>query len=323
MPYLAYSPYRPPLVFRQAHINTIYPALLRQSPALPYERVCIDTPDEDFLDVDMVRRGHRRVVLALHGLEGSSERPYIRAMLATFLERHWDVAGMNFRSCSGRMNRQLQSYNMGASPDLRVVVGALLDMGYNNIVLIGFSLGGNVVLKYLGEEGIHAPSEIKAAVAISVPCHISSANEKIAKAENRIYLRRFLKTLHEKMAEKAARFPNQLQMPARPFTTFHEFDDYFTGPIHGYRDGQDYYERCSSLQFLPDIHRPTLLLNAQDDTFLSPACYPRSLAQQLDKFYLETPKYGGHVGFYQPTRKGGYYSELRAREFVATFAEQT
>ncbi|RME96803.1 MAG: alpha/beta fold hydrolase [Bacteroidetes bacterium] len=316
MPYLQRSSYRPPFLFRQAHVNTIYPALFRRVAPLPYERITIDTPDADFLDLDFVRRGHARIVVGLHGLEGSSKRPYIQGMLWQFLKRNWDVVGMNFRSCSGRMNRQLVSYNMGTSGDLKLVVEALIEMGYREIVLIGFSLGGNVTLKYLGEVGKLLPAAVRGAIAVSVPCHIASANKEIAKLENRLYLRRFLRTLHQKMAIKAQQFPGQIQIPERAFTTFHEFDDHFTGPLHGYRNGQDYYERCSSLQFLPYIARPALLLNAQDDTFLSPLCYPRELAARSSYLYLETPTYGGHVGFYQKVAKGGYYSERRAVAFV-------
>lgn len=316
MPSVSQVSYRPPLLFRNPHINTVYPALFRQPPSLPYERISIDTPDDDFLDLDFVRGGHARIVVALHGLEGSSERHYIHGMLQQFLRREWDVVGMNFRSCSGRMNRQLRTYNMGASPDLKLVIAHLVDLGYEEIVLVGFSLGGNVTLKYLGEEGPNLPETVKAAVAISVPCHIASANLEIAKWQNRLYLRRFLQTLNEKMIEKAASFPDEVQLPPKPFTTFHDFDDHFTGPLHGYRDGADYYERCSSLQFLPNIHCPTLLLNALDDTFLSEQCYPHTLAERHPYLYLETPRYGGHVGFFQWPSKGAYYSEQRAVAFV-------
>lgn len=316
MPIVTSSNYHPPYPFRNAHINTMYPALLRRISPLPYKRVTVDTPDGDFLDLDFVHRDRSRIAVGVHGLEGDSVRPYIQGMLHQMLQRDWDVLGMNFRSCSGRTNRLPQSYNMGASNDLKFVVNYLLEQGYEEITLIGFSLGGNVVLKYLGEEGIHIPKAIKRAVAISVPCHIATANAEINHWRNRLYLWRFLKTLNAKVKEKAALFPEHIQVPKRMPRNFTEFDDQFTGPIHGYRDGMDYYTQCSSKQFLPKIQVPTLLLNALDDTFLSDECYPYEIAKKQPNLYLETPQYGGHVGFWDTAHRGGYYSERQATAFI-------
>ncbi|MCB0636238.1 MAG: alpha/beta fold hydrolase [Lewinella sp.] len=321
MPLIPSSTYRAPWFFRQAHLNTIIPALLRPVAPLPYERTTPHTPDDDFVDLDWLTAGHDRLVIALHGLEGSADRPYIRGLMQYFTTRGWDGLAFNFRSCSGRPNRQIRSYHMGATADVKLAVGHALEQGYREIALVGFSLGGNVLLKYFGEEGEQLPAAVIGGVAFSVPCHIPTANVAIAHRQNRLYLWRFLKTLNRKMAEKVRRFPNQLSLPARMPRSFYEFDDFFTGPMHGFRGAEHYWESCSSLNFMPDIHRPVLLVNAQDDTFLSPSCFPVELARQHDFLFLETPSHGGHCGFMSFDEEGGIWSEQRAWVFLEQYSQ--
>ncbi|MEZ4984701.1 MAG: alpha/beta fold hydrolase [Saprospiraceae bacterium] len=316
MPYLAHSDYRAPGVFRNAHLNTIFPAVFRSVASLPTTRLTIPTPDGDFIDTDWVRQGSSRLMIALHGLEGDANRPYMRGILRIFHRAGWDVVGMNFRSCSGRMNERLRMYNMGESGDLRTVVQHAIGMGYGQIILTGFSLGGNVVLKYMGESGRILPSEVKGAVAFSVPCDIPSANIAFSQPRNAIYLHRFLRTLNEKARNKYHDFPGHLVLPASMPRNFGEFDAQFTGPMHGYAHAEDYWHSCSSVHFLPNIHRPVLLINAQDDTFLQPPCFPVALASKHPWFYLETPAHGGHCGFYTRHPAGIYWHEQRALDFV-------
>ncbi|MEM1215055.1 MAG: alpha/beta fold hydrolase [Bacteroidota bacterium] len=318
MPLITASTYRAPWLFRAAHVNTIIPALFRRVFPVPLERMRITTPDNDFLDVDLAQRGNRRLVITLHGLEGSSERPYIMGMLRYFYEQQWDVAGMNFRSCSGAINRRLRTYNMGESSDLgKVVQHFVTHFDYDTIVLIGFSLGGNVVLKYLGESGRYLPETVRASIAISVPCHLLTASQAISAPRNWMYVRRFLGTLNVKMQQKANAYPQYLALPEQLPKNFTEFDGQFTGPIHGYEHEIDYYSSCASTDFMANIHCPTLLLNAQDDTFLSPACFPRELAEQHAYLYLEMPRHGGHCGFYGPDARGTYWTERRSEAFLA------
>ncbi len=319
MPIVAESDYQAPWLFRSAHLNTIYAGLIRKVDGLEYVRTTMETPDDDFMDLDWVKQGASKLLIAVHGLEGASDRAYIRGALRYFHQEGWDGLGMNFRTCSGRMNRQLKTYNMGASDDLALVVEHAVSLGYQQIGLVGFSLGGNVILKYLGEKGEQTPKEVKAAVAISVPCHIPTANIAIAHWQNRLYLWRFLRTLNEKLTYKAGRFPDELSLPDRMPRSFREFDDHFTGPVHGYLDGPDYWDRCSSTHFIPNIRRPALLINAQDDTFLSPQCFPFELARAHPFFHLETPQYGGHVGFVTFGSNGIYWSERRALEFLQSY----
>lgn len=313
---LLHSNYRAKWPFTHAHINTIYPGVLRKVGAIPYQRTTIDTPDGDFLDLDWWKNGHNRLIIALHGLEGSADRPYIRGLFHHFQAAGWDALGMNFRSCSGRTNRRLRTYNMGETHDLSLIVGHAISQGYEQIVLVGFSLGGNVTLKYVGENGKNLPKAVKAAIAFSVPCHLATAKDAIAHPTNWIYVKRFLGTLNKKMKAKINDYPDQLQLPERLPRTFKEFDGQFTAPIHGYSNEEDYYNSCASVDFMANINCPTLLVNAQDDTFLSPECFPRELAEQHPFFHLEVPKHGGHCGFHSPDKDGSYWSERRALAFA-------
>lgn len=316
MPIINNSTYQAPFLFRHYHLNTIFPALLRWVNEVKYQRETIDTPDDDFIDLDWSKVGNgKQVVIVLHGLEGMAERPYIKGMIRKFNQEGWDGVGMNFRSCSGRPNRQKRSYHMGASDDLETCINHLISMHYEEIVIIGFSLGGNVTLKYLGEQGATIPNAVKKGIAFSVPLHIVSANKEINHPRNRIYLNRFLDALNEKVRIKSERYPELAQqIPATLPRDFVEFDDIFTGPIHGFKDAHDYWTKTSSKQFLPSIKVPTLIVNALDDSFLSEECYPYQEAEENNYLYLETPKHGGHVGF---TGWGKtYWSENRAWEFV-------
>jgi len=318
MPLIQQSNYKPPFIFHNRHLNTTYPSLIRRVYGVRYERERIDTPDGDFLDLDWSKTGGKRLILGLHGLEGDASRPYIQGMLKLFNQRGWDGAGLNFRSCSGEPNRRARSYHIGDTGDVDFIIHHILkNHKYEEIALFGFSLGGNVVLKYLGEQGNELPDVIKRAVAFSVPCHIESANLEIEKWFNRVYRNRFLNSLNAKLLQKAELFPDEIQVPEGSLPkNFKEFDDLYTGPIHGFRDAQDYWNSNSSIHFIPGIKIPVLLINAKDDTFLSPQCYPVELAEKMKNFYLEMPEKGGHVGFVTRAKDGFYWSERRAARFI-------
>jgi len=319
MPVIQHSNYEASFPFRWTHFNTIYPALFRSSKNINYKREEIKTIDNDILYLDWLKNGHKRLVICLHGLEGTSTRPYIEGMMSRFQASHWDGLALNFRSCAGEINKQVRSYNMGATADLHFLINKIIAKeNYHSIVLIGFSLGGNLLLKYMGEGANYLPKTIKAAVALSVPCYIPTANIKIAQFENRAYLKRFMGTLNEKIQEKKVLFPAYFAPEKRKAKNFQEFDEQFTAPIHGYSNAMDYWESCSSLHFLPNIKRPTLIINALDDTFLSTECYPYEAAKNNNFLFLETPKHGGHCGFYTKNKNGYYWSEDRALSFVET-----
>jgi uncharacterized protein len=315
MPLIQNTEYLKPRLLFNGHLQTIIPSFFRKAIELPFERERINTPDGDFLDLDWLRKGHRKLVVISHGLEGNSRRPYMCGMAKEFFARGYDVLCWNFRGCSEELNKTAIFYTSGATYDLDTVL-SYASGNYQEINLIGFSLGGNLTLKYLGEKR-DRDDRIKKAVAISVPLHLESSCDKISQGENIIYSMRFLKTLKLKILEKALSFPNEIDTGLlADLRTLRDFDDVYTGPLHGYEDAHDYYEQCSSLYFLESIGIPVLILNAWNDPFLSKKCFPVSLGEKLPNIFMEFPKQGGHVGFSPRNSQEIYWSERRAFEFI-------
>ena len=305
------SAYRAEGVWRNPHLNTIWASKVRSVDAPARERRRLDTPDGDFLDVDCLMQGSRKAAILLHGLEGSADRTYRRGMTHALAADGWDVVAMNLRGCSGEPNRLPRSYHSGATEDLRAVLDALGN-GYDTMAAVGFSLGGNLLLKYLGEEG--SQSRIDAAVAVSVPCDLAGSSNQLALRGNRLYMWNFMRSLRRKVQEKAERFPDIVSTEGlNDMRTFHEFDDHYTAPLHGFRDAEHYWAACSSRSFLPEIRVPTLLLNAVDDPFLSEGCYPVDACHRSQHVTLEMPDTGGHVGFLSGDQT---YTETRGAAFL-------
>lgn len=313
-----------PFYFFNRHVQTIVPALFRKEKALVYRRERIITPDNDFLDLDWSEKGNQRLAIITHGLEGSADRPYMRGMAKQMNKIGMDALAWNFRSCSGEPNKLLRSYHMGATDDLHTVVEYALNTGrYQEIYLIGFSMGGNITLHYLGQQPGQVPEQVKAAVAFSVPCHILSASAQMARPGNRVYMQRFLKTLRHKLTDKMAMLPEGMTLDNyHKLKTFPQFDDRYTAPIHGFKNAEEYYTSCSSLQYLPNIRIPTLLVNALNDPFLSTECFPVAEAEQNPYFFLEMPRHGGHVGFAEDFWQNIYYSEKRTAEFFSSLPKE-
>lgn len=317
MPVLHHSDYRAPFLLQNRHMLTIYPSLFRSIAPAPYRRERIPTPDNDFLDLDFSEKGNDRIVVILHGLEGNSTRKYVLGMVHIFNEAGFDTVSMNFRGCSGEPNKNLCFYHSGETGDLHTVITYLQTLGkYKAIHLVGFSLGGNVTLKYLGERGSQLTGVIKSAVAISVPCDLKSSSAELEKRHNIIYMQRFIRDLGEKLRLKEQLYPGRIDLSGyNAVKSFRQFDDRYTAPIHGFQDALQYWEECSSRKYLHQIQVPALLINAIDDPFLSKECYPYDLASKSSCFFLETPQQGGHVGFV----KFGvpyYWSEQRALSFL-------
>lgn len=316
MPVLPPPAYDPPPLFRNAHLHTIYPSLFRRVPEGYDAERLLETPDGDVLEVDVVVRGAPRAAVLSHGLEGSTDRGYMRGMAQALVRRGWDVLAWNYRGCGRRPNRTPRSYHSGATDDLDVVVQHALAGGYETVALVGFSLGGNLTLKYLGERGEAADPRVRAAVAFSVPCDLAAGADHIDGRGNWLYRTNFLLSLRGKARDKQARFPDALaDVVADGVRTIRDFDDRFTAPLHGFRDAADYYARCSCRRFLPGLRRPALLVSAADDPFLPDACYPYDLARDHAYLHLEVPRYGGHVGFTAP-ESDEYWSETRAGAFL-------
>ncbi|MGB5263403.1 MAG: alpha/beta fold hydrolase [Lutimonas sp.] len=309
------STYRPDLVFKNGHFNTIYRTLVHQL-RLDYERERIDTPDGDFLDLDWIRRGNQDLVLIIHGLEGSAGSKYVISLGHKAIEQNFDVLAMNLRGCSGEINRLYKSYHSGETRDLEHVLNHMsISTKYKHIFLVGYSLGGNQTLKFLGET--QKNNVVTKAVAISVPCDLQASSEEIMKPKNFIYLYRFLNTLKPKLIKKNELF--NLQMDPEKIDlikNFTDFDNMYTAPAHGFKNALDYYKRSSSKPFIPYIKKNTLIISALDDPFLSKSCFPFEEAENNHYVHLETPNFGGHVGFNAVLNyKKDFWLENRILEF--------
>jgi predicted alpha/beta-fold hydrolase len=270
------------------------------------------------VDLDWSLAGATRLALVAHGLEGNSTRPYILGMVRALNRRGWDAVVWNFRGCSGEPNRTLRFYHSGDSQDLHSVLSSILQgNSYQKLALIGFSLGGNIIMKYLGERGRQLNPKLQAGVAFSVPCDLASSAVKMSNPANMLYMKRFLRMLHEKVRAKVRMFPGEIdERGFHSIRSFKEFDERYTAPLHGFRSAEDYWEKSSSKPFLGRIGVPTLLVSALDDPFLSPPCYPYREALSNPCLFLETPETGGHVGFVSFNPDDEYWSESRALEFL-------
>ena len=308
-----HSTFHPPYLLSNGHVQTVLGSFLPR-PELPFTRERLELPDGDFLDLDWHREGHPRLVILSHGLEGSSDAAYISGTSKALNQAGWDTLAWNMRGCSGELNRLARSYHSGESGDLRTVINHAAT-AYDSLALVGFSLGGNVTLKYLGESPPHPT--ITRAACVSVPVDLRASADALDQHwQNRLYLRRFLSTMVTKMQAKALRIPGQIAIvKASDVRTLRQFDDLFTAPLHGFTDAEDYWAKSSSRQFLGRITVPTLLLNAQNDSFLTTESMPFAEAEASETFHLEAPTSGGHVGFIEVLAHPPWY-ERRVVKFL-------
>ena len=308
--------YTPPFLFGNGHIQTIFPVLFRKVNSVCYKRERIETNDKDFLDLDWSTNNNNRLAIISHGLEGNTNRAYVKGMVKAVNNDGWDALAWNYRSCSGEPNRLLRSYHNGVTDDLsRVINHAKHRYPYKEIALVGFSLGGNLTLLYLGRE--KQDPIVKKAIVFSVPCDLKESGKILAKPSNKIYMKRFLVMLHEKIKAKMKTLPGCIDDKGyEKIKDFKAFDNRYTAPIHGFKNAYDYYEKCSSKPFIPDIRVPTLIINAVNDPFLSEACYPVKEAKANKFVTLSMPKSGGHVGFVSFNGQNLYWSENQAVNFL-------
>ena len=316
-----YPNYSPSLLLRNPHVHTVYASLARsklETPKFSSER--IHTPDDDFLDVDWYTQDSPCLLVISHGLEGHTQRPYVRGMAKAAYDDAWDVLAWNYRSCSGETNRKLQSYHSGCTHDLHFLVNEAVARGYERIALCGFSIGGNKSLLYLGRDKALVPDEVVGAITYSVPCDLVKSADVLAKRSNRIYMRNFLKTLELKLKQKQGRYPEDISLNQfKKIKTFGQFDERYTAPLNGFASALDYWEQSSSLPHIDKIDRPTALFTSLDDPFLSESCYPVDVAKRNPNFHLYLTRFGGHVGFAQSNRRKMYWSESKGLEFLSQF----
>lgn len=295
------------------------PSMFRKINGVSYDRERIELPDGDFLDVDWLRNKSSKLVIISHGLEGSSDRHYSKGMAKYFYQRGWDAVAWNCRGCSGEMNRLPRFYHHGATEDIAAVVHHAINLKhYETITLVGFSMGGSMTLKFLGENSSTVHESIKAAAVFSVPCDLRSSASELDKPSKSFYLNRFLKKLKKKVRAKSKVFPAVVN--ARYFEkvkSFRDFDNLYTAPLHGFKNADDFYERASSGPYISSIRVPALIVNAKSDPFLPPECYPYEIVKSHPHVFLETPIYGGHVGFTLANKEENWM-EVRAYEFLTS-----
>ena len=296
--------YRAPGWLPGGHAQTIYPLLIRPDP-LPYHRDRWETPDGDFIDLDWnvvppASNGAdtRPLLVLFHGLEGSSVSHYAITLMRAATAIGWSGVVVNFRGCSGESNRLPRAYHSGDSDEIDWILRRLRALCPTRpCYAVGVSLGGNALLKWLGERQAVAGDCLRAAAAISAPLDLTACGHHLARGFNRIYTQYFLRTLKRNATEKLRRYPglfDERRMSAA--NSLYEFDDVVTAPLHGFAGADDYWRKASSKPWLTGIRLPTLVLNAQNDPFLPAQALPLA-RQAAASVRLEFPRQGGHVGF--------------------------
>ena len=313
------SRYKPSLPFKSGFISTVYSGLIRYI-KYPQKRERIKLSDGDFLDLDWsyASKPTNSLAIILHGMEGHGQRPYVSGIARHLNTQHMDAICVNFRGCSGQINNQFFSFHSGQTEDLKdVITHVISNHNYDSIFLNGISLGGNIVLKYLGETS-DVPKQIKAGMAVSVPVDLAGSSKALHSFKNCFFHIYFMIALKLKLKQKHRQFPTKIsRLSLWRIWTLRSLDEIYTSRANGFKDAAHYYNKSNSLQYLPAITTPVLILNALNDTFLTETCYPKAIAEDNPFIYLETPKYGGHVGFILPG--GVYYNEFRAAEFFLKF----
>jgi len=319
MPIISNISYRAPFWQWNGHVQSIYPSMFRKIHFQYDHRERLELADGDFVDLDWHQQNtiNKKLVIITHGLEGDSGRHYVTGMAKKFASQGWDALGWNCRSCSGEPNRLLRFYHHGDANDLRAVIQhAIHKYDYENIVLVGFSMGGSLSLRSVGEFPDQVPAAVKKVIGISVPCDLYASVQALSQSGNSIYVNRFLKKLGKKIKEKSIRYPDQISYEGyEQIRDFIEFDNRYTAPLHGYKDAIDFYTRASVKPLLTRIKIPVLLIQALNDPFLSRDCMGYEAADSNPSILLETTAAGGHCGFMLP---GTYesYPERRAIVFA-------
>lgn len=296
--------YRAPWWLPDAHSQTIWPVFVKE-PLPNYRRERWDTPDGDFIDVDWIEGPPSAPCLVLfHGLEGSSRSHYAGSLMRAVAKLGWRGAVAHFRGCSGEANRLPRAYHSGDSEEIDWVLHRFAATSSGPLFACGISLGGNALLKWLGERGDEA-NFVKTAASICAPIDLAVANDVLTRGFNRVYTWHFLRTLVPKAIVRDRQFPGLVEVGCiRGARSLRDFDDVVTAPLHGFRDAADYYARSSAKAFLGGIRVPTLMINSGNDPFLPVSALPKP-AQMAPAVQVEVPANGGHVGFYETTAKGG------------------
>lgn len=321
------EPFRAPLWGRNCHVQTVGARYVRRVTLPPMRLERWDTPDGDFLRVHFCDGDpDKPVVLLLHGLEGSVNSTYMVGMLRALEAQGYPAVVMEHRSCGGEINRALRLYHSGETTDLAFVVDRLIERRPDTrILLIGYSLGGNQIAKWLGEKGDGVPSNVIAAAVVSAPFDLTASQDHIDRGVRRGYAYHFLRKLIPKAVEKERQYPGCVDIEAvKRCSTFRAFDDHATAPIHGFEDAADYYRKVACGQFLHGIRRPTLFVSAADDPFNPGATFPHDVIRESPFLHPLFTARGGHVGFIHAAESGGlaYWAEDQIGRFFSAYANE-
>lgn len=310
------SAFKPAWWLRGAHAQTLWPALFRRRPKIALEHQRLELPDGDFLDLFWSGPATGRIVLVFHGLQGSIESHYVKGLMRALNKRGFRTCLMHFRGCGGIPNRLPVGYHSGKTDDPQQLLDHVTaSSGQPPFGAIGISLGGNVLLKWLGEQGDRSP--LQRAMAISVPFRLEDAAHRLERGLSRLYQRHLITHLRQAYHDKFSRIASPLQVDVDHLLTFRDFDHEVTAALHGFAGVHDYYARCSSHQFVSRIRIPTLILHARNDPFVYSST-PPSADELPPQVMLEIPEKGGHVGFIGGTLPGQarYYIEQRSVEWM-------
>lgn len=320
------TPFKPAWWLKNRHFQTLYPALFRKIPAPLLRRERLVTPDDDFIDIDWCGEGDSPLIILLHGLTGSSKSIYIQGLQHILLANNFRSVALNFRGCSGEPNNSARCYHSGETQDIDFLYQTLRQREPETpLGAIGFSLGGNVLLKWLGEK--QKSLTLFAAIAVSVPLVLSVCATKLDDGFSKIYRQNLLRELKLYIVEKSqhltkiGRENDAKKIKAlgdlSKITSFWEYDEKVVAKLHGFQNAHDYYAKSSSRQFLKTISVPTLLIQSLDDPFMTTEVIP-TLDELSDFVQLEITKNGGHVGFVTGKNpfKPIYWLEQRIPEFL-------
>ena len=323
------SSYRPSRIWQNPHLSTIYPSAFRKVNGVNYTREKLELPDGDFLDLDwsftekenpitnhqpLITKNNKLAIFT-HGFLGNSTRPYLLGGVKAFNSANYDALAWNHRGLGGGNNRFERITTHGSSDDLEAVINYVISKKqYTEIILVGYSKGGNISMKYAGEKSANIPPEIKKIIAISSPTDLQGSVDVMGK--NGFYTERFKTKLIKFLLNRSELIDNQILKDFSKFKYLDDFTDHYIAPLHGFKDGRDYYEQCAAISLVDKIKVPTLILNAKNDPVLSESCAMLEVAKNSDYIFSEIPNHGGHCGFYQPNRDGIYWGDKRMIEFV-------
>lgn len=310
--------YKPSILFKNKHINTIFPTYFRKI-ELNYERQRLYIENNDFLDFDWIKNNNSKLLILCHGLEGSSNSHYIKAFSKYFSERSWDTLALNYRACSGEINSSPFFYVSGRGDEIKIALE--ISKNYSDIILAGFSLGANKVLDYMAKE-IYKPENLKGAFVVSPPCDLYGSSIMMKRGINKIYSNFFLKQLKNKVTKKLEKYPNIFDdfnisiEKVLKTKNLMDFDNEFTAKINNCQDAMEYYIKNSSLYSLDKIDKTCHILTALDDPMMSKTCYPIEAVKKNKNLSLTMPKFGGHVSYASFNKE--YWLEQYAYNYINT-----